>query len=93
MALSLPERVRPWPARIAALDLRAWWSGARAACTAVRDALLRLWAWLLADPARFRAASTGLAVCLLLGAVIGWLVGAVVARSTAMVVHHVQTGP
>jgi hypothetical protein len=93
VALTLPHQlIGPWWRRTAETVTTRWepvLDGARQ----VRAALVRLWRWLLAEPDRFRAATRGLAVCLLMGAVIGWATGALVAKTVGLAVHEVRTGP
>jgi hypothetical protein len=93
MALTIPyQRIGPWWQH-AATTAAAWWRTARAGGRHVRAGLVRLWRWLLADPARFRAATHGLAVCLFVGAAIGWVTAALVTRTVGLAVHEVLTGP
>jgi hypothetical protein len=93
MALTIPyQRINAWW-QCTGTAVAAWWDLVLAGARWLQAALVRLWRWLLAEPDRFRAASTGLAVCLLVGAVIGWVVGALLTETVAGAVHYIRTGP
>jgi hypothetical protein len=93
MALTIPyHRITPWWHRVGP-QLIAAWELTVAAARGLAAARVRLWRWLLADPARFRAATRGLAACLVVGAVLGWLAGAVLTETIAAAVHEIRTGP